>query len=607
MTNPSLARADGDPAGAILASAEELPALFARALDHQRAGQDAEATAIYGRVLKLKPDLAEAHNNLGVALGKLGRLIEAAAAYRRAVEIKSDYAEAYFNLGVTLAALRRFDDAEPMYRRALVLRPGFAAAYGNLGITLRSLGRLKEAEAACRTAIALNPDDWEAHASLGTLLKSLGQPEEAEPMLRRSLALNPANADAHSVLGTVLQDLGKAGAAEAAFRQAIALRPDFAGAYNNLGLALKECGRIEEAREAAERAVRLAPRRLSFYGNLADVRRFAAGDPFVAALEKMAEHPAEIAIEDRIHLHFALAKASEDMGRHADAFRHLLTGNALKRQTIAYDEAALLGGMARVRQVFTSERLRSLEGLGEPSRLPVFVIGMPRSGTTLIEQILASHPAVHGAGELRLFDQAAAAIRNTMPGAPDYPEMTQAMRGEQVRALGSLYAGALQSRAPDATHIVDKMPSNFMFAGLIHLALPNAVIIHALRDPLDTCMSCFSKHFIDGQWFAYDLAELGRYYRHYQALIAHWHRVLPAGRMLDIRYEDTVADLEGTARRLIAHCGLPWDPRCIDFHLTARPVRTASASQVRKPIYTSSVGRWHAYERFLAPLLQELS
>jgi hypothetical protein len=237
----------------------------------------------------------------------------------------------------------------------------------------------------------------------------------------------------------------------------------------------------------------------------------------------------------------------------------------------------------------------------------VFILGMPRSGSTLVEQILASHPQVFGGGELKLFEQAFAYIRRALRDSPGFPEMALHMPGEYYYALGTRYVTEIKRLAPTATHISDKAPSNFLFAGLIHLVLPNAVIIHTVRDPLDTCISCFSKLFNEGQKYTYDLGELGRYYQRYQALMAHWHRVLPPGRILDIRYEDVVADLEGEARRIIAHCGLDWDPRCLAFHQTARPIRTASAIQVRQSIYNNAIGRWRVHEHFLGPLLAELS
>jgi hypothetical protein len=285
----------------------------------------------------------------------------------------------------------------------------------------------------------------------------------------------------------------------------------------------------------------------------------------------------------------------------------LLAGNALKRSQIDYDEVAMLSEIDRTQQVFTSEFIRASAGAGAPSPKPVFIIGMPRSGTTLVEQILASHPDVRGAGELTLFERAMGEVRLAMPEAPAYPEMALQMSGKHFRELGERYLAGIAQLAPAASHVTDKMPTNFLFAGLIHLALPHATIIHTVRDPVDTCISCFSRLFTEVNFQTYDLAELGRYYRHYQALMAHWHSVLPAGRILEVNYEDTVTDLEGAARRILGHCGLPWDPRCLDFHLTERVVRTASATQVRQPIYRSSVGRWRAYEPLLGPLLAELS
>ena len=231
---------------------------------------------------------------------------------------------------------------------------------------------------------------------------------------------------------------------------------------------------------------------------------------------------------------------------------------------------------------------------------------MVRSGSTLVEQILASHPQVYGAGELTHFDTAVQGIRKKLSGSATFPELVSGMTGEDYRDLATRYLAQIERLAPDAKHITDKMPINFVFAGLIHLALPNAPIIHTVRDPVDTCLSCFTKLFTEGQHHTYQLTELGRYYRHYQALMAHWHRVLPPGRILDVRYEDVVADLEGQARRIVAHCGLDWDPHCLAFYQTERPVLTASAAQVRQPIYNGAIGRWRVHEEALGPLLAEL-
>jgi hypothetical protein len=308
-----------------------------------------------------------------------------------------------------------------------------------------------------------------------------------------------------------------------------------------------------------------------------------------------------------VHLHFTLGKAYEHIGKFDSAFEHFLSGNALKRGQIAYTEAVTLGRMERTRAIFSRDFMKRHEASGEPSRAPVFVVGMARSGTTLIEQILASHPAVFGAGELQFFEQAANAVGNMMPGAPRFPDMASDFRAEHFRSLARRYLEQLLPRAPAASRIVDKMPANFHFIGLIHLALPNATIIHAVRDPLDTCVSCFSVNFTYAQPHTFDLAELGRHYRRYRDLMAHWHDVLPPGRVIDVPYEALIGDLDGAARRIVAACGLDWDPRCLDFHRTERPIRTTSSVQVRQPIYNSSIGRWRRYEKFLGPLLTELA
>jgi Sulfotransferase family len=273
---------------------------------------------------------------------------------------------------------------------------------------------------------------------------------------------------------------------------------------------------------------------------------------------------------------------------------------------VSYDEKAAVGFFDRIEAVFTPALTRDKKGLGESSSRPIFVIGMPRSGTTLVEQILASHPAVHGAGELSALDTVVQSVRGPGNTPTAFPEFVTAADGPALRRIGLSYLAELQRIAPDGERVTDKMPSNYYYAGLIHLALPNAKIIHCVRDPVDTCVSCYSKLFSGAQIHTYDLAELGRYYRRYERLMAHWRRVLPKGRILDVRYEDVVADLEGQARRILAYCALPWDDRCLAFHRTERPVRTASATQVRRPIYNTAVGRWRAYADDLGPLLAAL-
>lgn len=386
------------------------------------------------------------------------------------------------------------------------------------------------------------------------------------------------------------------------------MKPQFANAYDNIGSVLKEVGNLTEARAAYEKALDLDPWSAGVYFNYSQVVTFSPAAPRLQAMQAMRGADERLTDDERIQLDFALGKAYADIEDYKSSFVHLLRGNALQRSRVEYDETLVADRFARMRRVFTPKQLRRMEELrgGDPSQTPIFVLGMPRSGTTLIEQILASHPQVFGAGELRAFCAVADACGGEHAPLP-YPDYMQALGRSALTEIGARYIAEVRKLAPDTPFITDKMPANYYYIGLIHLALPNAKIIHVMRDPVDTCLSCFSKLFNDELNYTYDLGELGRYYARYYKLMAHWRRVLPKRRILDVRYEDLVDDVEGETRRISAHCGLPWDASCLAFHETKRSVRTASAAQVRKPIYKSAVGRWHAYGSALEPLLRELN
>ncbi|MGA3403432.1 MAG: tetratricopeptide repeat protein [Acetobacteraceae bacterium] len=603
-------------------------------------GRLADAVAQYQRALALKPDYPQAHNNLGNALKAQGRLTDALAQYRHALALNPNDAAAHNNLGSALREQGSFAEAVVHCERALALRPDYAEAHNNLGLALQGENRLADAVAHYERALAHTPDSPQVHSNLGNALLAEGKPEEAIAHYRRALALQPDYVEAHNNLGLALQDQGKLDAAIAHheralalnpnhaqahnnlgsalegqgrldealahFERALALKPDYAQAYHNLGIVLQNLGRLAQAQQAYEQAIALAPQTVRYYRPLLDVRRVVAGDPYLAAMERLAQDMAALSNNDQHELHFALGKAYADLEQHERSFRHLVVGNALKRRSITYDESATLGFFDRIRAVFTPELMQRQQGLGDPSAVPIFIVGMPRSGTTLVEQILASHPAVHGSGERDDFMHAVESLHAPNDASPAFPEDVPALSGETLRQLGARYLAAITQAAPDAARITDKMPGNFAYAGLIHLALPNARIIHVRRDPIDTCVSCFSILFAVGQPQSYDLAELGRYYRAYAALMEHWRHVLPPGVMLDVQYEDVVADVAQQARRMVAHCGLEWDDACLAFHRTQRAVRTASAVQVRQDIYATSIGRWRRYGDLLQPLIKAL-
>jgi tetratricopeptide (TPR) repeat protein len=603
------------------------------------AGQTEAALAAGRRALTIDPRLPQANNNVGILHYERDEFDDAVAHYRRALELAPNYAEAWSNLGNALRAQKKYDEALIAYRQARQLRPDYADAINNMGTALREMGRLTEAESTYRHALALKPNDPGVLNNLVLALKDAEQFDEAIELLTRSLAadannvktltylalvrleqkrvpdaeiaaqrallLAPGEPEAISAMGLVRFEQQKPDEALALFRRAVALKPGVADTHNNIGNILKEDGQLAAARAEYERAIELDPREAAYYFNLADAKKFTEGDAHLAAMEGLVARADALPDTARSRLSFALSKAYDDLGRHDDAFRWMREGNALKRRRVGYDEARTLAHFDRMRAIFDRRLIEAKAG-GCDSTLPVFVVGMPRSGTTLIEQILASHPDVHGAGELDDFSRLVDRMHDAGGNALRYPDDMPAVTAGQLRELGNAYAEGLRARAPDAKRVTDKMPANFVFLGLIHLALPHARIIHVMRDPRDTCLSCYSKLFSAPQDFTYDLGELGRYYCKYAELMDHWRAVLPKGRVLDIRYEDVIADLETSARRIVGHCGLDWDPACIAFHKARRPVRTASASQVRRPIYRTSEGRWREYRDHLGPLLASL-
>lgn len=571
-----------------------------------RQGRFSEALDLLRRALAQEPDSADALNHSGWILDALHRPSEALACLDQALAIDGDYAEAHYNRGNVLQALGQPDAAVAAFEAAIVQAPDLAAARRNLGIALQTLGRHDAAVPHYQRALAIESDDADAHNNLGFALGALGRPADAITHHERAIALRPGFAAAHNNLGLVLQALDRHDEAIAHYRTALSLGPRSAARHANLGMALQEVGRLDEAGDAFARAIQLAPKTGRFYRNLADCRRFTAGAPVFVAMQQLVDEGDRLFEEDRRQVLFALAKALADIGEHERAFGHMLQGNELQRRRMEYNEERVLGEFTRIQSVFTPGLIAGRQGLGDPSPAPVFIVGMPRSGTTLVEQVLASHPGVFGAGELPNFEREVAALRAADGTAAPFPDAVPALAGEQLRQLGARYLTGLPAAARAAARVTDKMPLNFVFAGLIHLALPNARIIHTRRDPIDTCFSCFATLFTGSHRIPYDLSEIGRYYRAYDRLMEHWRAVLPSGVMLEIQYEELVGDFERHARRVIGHCGLEWDTACLDFHRTTRPVRTASVAQVRQPIQGSAIGRWRPYRHKLGSLLTAL-
>jgi len=606
----------------------EAQGMFAAAL--QERGLWAEAASAYERTLQLAPDWHAARNNLGNVYAALGRYTDAVRAFERVLASTPRDAEVHSNLSNALRGLGRNDEAIASSRRALSLAPNLGAAHNNHGIALAAQGDFAAAVASYTQALRLNPRDADAWSNLGNAQRDRGELREAFASCARALRLAPHRADLHHHLGNVLFDLGRLDEAATCYRRALAAQADHAGAALALAMVLRRLGRPAEAETQCRAALGLRPdsaETLAFLGELvADRGDFAAAEALFrqaiarnpdatpawfglathrkmsaadadwrAASERLVAKP--LPLRHAISLRYARGKFFDDVGEYDAAFAEYRQANELTKRYGARYEAARLE--ARVDGLIARHAVRALNeaqpGHCAPAERAVFVIGMPRSGTSLTEQILASHPAVFGAGELTYWEAASARLdAATDAGALPLAQLAADFR-ERLAAL-----------APDAERVIDKMPANFMNVGLIHAALPQARFLHMQRHPVDTCLSIYFQYFANNHPYANDLETLAHYYAQYRRLVAHWRNVLPAKNWLDVPYEVLVADQEGWTRRMLEFLGLPWDPRCLDFQHTHRVVITTSKWQVRQKIHAASIGRWRHYERHLGALRELL-
>jgi tetratricopeptide (TPR) repeat protein len=513
-------------------------------------------------------------------------------------------------LGVVRARQQRFKEAENLIARALLYGRS-AQALSNHGNVLSELGRHEEAVRQLTQAALIDPHSPQNHFNLGSaFLKAENLPAAAKAF-GKAISLKPDFIDALQNCAEVLRELGRPNEALALLKRAVALSSDSAELQIALGSILQEIGNIEESRMAMAAALRSDPSAISAYYHLARAGKVGAQDSLLTQMEKHHRAYELLPAKSRAMLDFALAKAYDDVGRYDEAFARLTEANRLVRDVVSYDEAGERRRFERLRNVFTAELLAGAENNGCSSETPIFIVGFPRSGTTLTEQIIASHPAVHGAGEKSIMTGVVSSnlVRFDRGDgtALTFPESVPSLPPERFRLAGEQYVNELREGARDALRITDKLPANFMFIGFIKMILPRARIIHVKRNAMDTCLSCYFQRFRkESIPFTYELGQLGRHYRMYLDLMAHWQRVLPEGSFAEVQYEELVGALESEARRIIDFCGLSWDDRCLSFHQTERSVRTASVAQVRQPIYRSSVARWRRYEKFLAPLSEAI-
>jgi tetratricopeptide (TPR) repeat protein len=639
--------ADGDDAGALCRKASESGRLgdFASAADimarvcvrpeataqhylvHagmlQRMGKNELAWAAAERAIACDPQCAKAWETLGAINAGRGELAASADCFREAVKIDPHFLQALNNLAVVLQRLGRRDEAETCYRQALQLAPKTANIWLNYATLLGTLGRYREGLAVVDEVLAgaslstsalllaasmeyelgrdvaalkridrvlsIEPQASKILALRSRILCRLARWEEALADSSRALAQNPRDAEALHAKALALQGLDRIEESLEFFRLAEA--SGVAPAIADGAWLLAELGRKDESLAALERALAIQPTLSTAWYGRSKLKRHMPGDPDIAIMEAMADDPG-LPERDRMYLDFAIGNAHLESDDGARAFARLDAANRMKRLTLDYDLRADAARFAQIEDLYSAGNLARLAGAGDPSNRPVFVFGMPRSGTTLVEQILASHPGVHGAGE-------PAHLRD-IAEAPGFSQTLLMSTREERHALGSRYLARAGAR--DERRFVDKMPLNFLHAGLISLILPGARMIHCRRDPLDTCLSIYALLFTNGHQFAYDQNELGRYYDLYRTMMAHWRRVLPAESFLEIDYEALVRSTEGEIRKLLDFCELPWDERCLDFHHTNRRVTSSSLAQVRSPIYAASIGRAQKFRPWLGAL-----
>jgi len=538
---------------------QEVASLLALAAKLLRAGRPADAIAPLRDAALLQPSNPMIQHDLGLACLEVGRIPDAIAALQRAVASDPSYTDAYFRMGIALEKLGDIGGAIVAYNRVTQLLPSLTEAWFRAGALAYTLGHRDEAIGCFRRAAATGGNTSLGRLGKARALLTENRNQEAEQVLRHTLALDPSNAMAHDLLGNLLSEFGRFDEAHECFQRAIAIAPLLAGSYYDL--------------------VRCRP-------------VTSEDDGLLQRMEAALATPGLEAAQ-RLRLHLAIGKAADDLGDYALAMQHFDAADAVRRGCTPFDSAAFSIEIDRLIARCTPELIARAPELGGCEETPVLIIGMPRSGTTLVEQIVSMHPEVGAGGELHFWNERGAAWHGSGAAGNERPFLAKAVAD---------YLGLLREIAPRAVRVTDKMPFNFLWAGLIHVALPRAIIIHCRRTAVDTALSIHQTHFHPSLAFPTGGAELVAYFRSYQRLIDHWRSVLPANRFIEVDYEDLTREPEPVIRRIIAACGLAWNDACLRSESNPRAVKTPSKWQTRQPIYRTSVARWRRYEPWLGPL-----
>jgi len=568
-------------------------------------GRSDQAVSAYRSALAEQPGNVNTLCNLASQLEDRGELSQAEECFRKAVELEPADVGAWLGLGATILVQNKGDEALRCLRRAMELAPGNVAVRIRCGSLLYETNRYNHALEIFENVVAEHPDHMAAHDGIYKSYVKLGRGTDAVDACRTAIAHNPSSETLYCNLGLALLQKGDLKEAIAACEKAIGLNGDFAGAYNCLGLVQMSGGDSEAAAKSFQKALSLDPENMAYSFNFSRVRRFSDADRSeIDRIETLLERR-QSSGNDCADLHFALGKIYDDCEIYTKAFEHYVEANRSVSKRVRFHGQKFQGWCSRLHEVFTPEFFRSRGETGDPSTRPIFIVGMPRSGTTLVEQIIASHPQVHGAGELMKVNAIIDNMEARHGGPGSYPDCMRTIDDDALTLHSREYLEFVSALNAEATHVTDKLPENFFHLGFIAMLLPNAHIVHCRRDAMDVCLSNFTQRFFQGHNYSYDLGDIATYYLEYEKVMAHWRKVLPKT-ILEIDYESLINDQEGATRKLISFCRLPWDDRCLAFHQTKRAVNTASDWQVRRPIYRSSMKRWKNYEPYLDELEAKL-
>ncbi len=569
------------------------------------AGQTDRAVEVMRRAVALKPDFADAWRTLGDLLTLRGEAAAADAAYAR--QIQASTKDPRLLAAAAALCANAIPEAERMLKSHLTQHPTDVAAIRMLAEVAGRLGRYKDAETLLARCLELAPSFSAARHNYTLALhrqnKSAAALEQVELLSRGE----PNHSGYRNLKAVILAKIGEYQESIEIYAEVVKSHPDNAKIWMSYGHALSAAGRDAESIATYRRSIALEPGFGEAYWSLANLKTFRFSAEEVAAMQAQLAR-ATLSDEDRFHFHFALGKALEDGGDFAAAFAHYDQGNRLRRSAIDYDAADTTLHVRRSKALFTADYFAARRGHGCAAADPVFIVGLPRAGSTLVEQILASHSAVEGTMELTDILGIVLSLCGNISRSSEssYPDVVAGLDAAQSRALGEQFLERTRiQRKTGKPLFIDKMPNNFMHIGLIHQILPNARIIDARRHPMACCFSCFKQHFARGQHYTYDLGDIGRYYRDYVELMAHFDAVLP-GRIHRVRYERMIEDTESEVRRLLDYCGLPFEPGCLRFYENDRAVRTASKQQVRQPIFRDGLDQWRHFEPWLDPLKESL-